>query len=52
MSDPDTKTWIDAARTYDRLRRRIWRLSFGSIGTSVGFAVATNVGATVRSKVN
>jgi hypothetical protein len=39
MGDLDTKTWIDGAQAYDRLRRRIWRLSFGYIGIFVGFAI-------------
>jgi hypothetical protein len=39
MGDLDTAAWIDAAQTYDRLRRRICRLSFGYRAISVGFAI-------------
>jgi hypothetical protein len=31
MKDLDTRTWIEAARRYVRLRRRYWRSTFGAV---------------------
>ena len=39
MGELDTKLWIDAARTYARLRHRAWLATFGYVGTFVGFVI-------------
>ncbi len=37
MSDLDTKSWIEAARSYERLRRRSLRFTLAYVGSFVGF---------------
>jgi hypothetical protein len=39
VNELDAKTWVDAAQTYQRLRRRSLLLTFSYVGSFVGFAI-------------
>lgn len=49
MTDPDPKTWIEMARSYDRLRRLNRRFTLGYVGSFFVFGALFCVAAQARS---